>query len=226
MQSSKPLICGREGRSQTLIFTRFNVNWGSPVISIRCKEIEKMWYGVAIQEKKIIAATFSPSGERVLRSLLESLPYDTPFQTAKKSSGFSTKVLEAMKAIFDGKDVRVNRNLDMDHLPSYTRRVLRCVSLIPVGYVTAYGAIAKVVGGSPRAVGQALALNPFLLLIPCHRVVRADLSTGGFSGHGGAKTKRELLMREDRGYGKKTKIEACGKILALFPIKHLRDINP
>ena len=212
--------------AQTLIFTHFNVNWGSPMINLHCKEVDKMWYGVAIEGEKIVAATFSPSEGEVLQRLLESLPYDAPFQTAKKSSRFPTKVLEVMKAIFDGTDVSLSFNLAMDHLPSYTRRVFGCASLIPVGYVTTYGAITKVVGGSPRAVGRALASNPFLLLIPCHRVVRADLSIGGFSGHGGVKTKRELLRREDRGYGKKTEIEAYGKILALFPIKYLRDINP
>ena len=186
------------------------------MISLYHKEIDRMWYALAIEDENIIATTLSLGEEEVLRSLLESLPYDVPFQVAEKPTRFSTKVLEALKAIFDGRDVRVNFSLAMNHLSSYTRRVLECVSLIPVGYVTTYGAVSKVVGGSPRAVGRALASNPFLLLIPCHRVVRADLSLGGY---GGVRTKRELLRREDRGYGKKAKLEVYGKTLALFPIK-------
>lgn len=196
------------------------------MINIHCKEMDETWYGVAIEGEKIIATTFSPSGEEALRRLLESLPYDTPFQMAEKANRLSTRVLEGLKAIFDGKEVTLNFGLTMNNLSSYMCRVLRCTSLIPVGYVTTYGTIAKVVDGSPRAVGRALASNPFPLLIPCHRVVRADLSIGGFSGYGGVKTKWELLSKEDRGYGKETKIEVYGKILALFPIKHLRDINP
>ena len=196
------------------------------MIDVHCKEINRIWFGVAIAGEKIVVTTFSPREEEVLQSLLESLPYDTPFQMVEKLSRFSTKLLETMKVIFEGKDISVDFDLTMNHLPSYTDKVLRCVSLIPVGYVTTYGAIAKVVGGNPRAVGQALASNPFPLLIPCHRVVRADLSIGGFSGHGGVKTKRKLLSREDRGYGKKAKIEAFDKILALFPITYPRDISP
>ena len=196
------------------------------MISLYHKEIDRMWYALAIEDENVIATTLTLSEEEVLRSLLESLPYDVPFQVAEKPTRFSSKVPEALKVIFDGRDVRVNFSLAMNHRSSYTRRVLEGVSLIPVGYVTTYGAISKVVGGSPRAVGRALASNPFLLLILCHQVVRADLGIGGFSGYGGIKTKRELLRREDRGYGKKAKIELYGKTLALFPMKHLRGINP
>ena len=113
------------------------------MINIYYIEIDKMWYGVAIEGETIVATTFSPSEEEVLRSLLESLPYNVPFQMAEKPSRFSTKVLETMKAIFDGKDVPADFGLAINHLPTYTRRVLECVSLIPVGYVATYGAIAK-----------------------------------------------------------------------------------
>jgi len=181
------------------------------MMNIDCKEIDKAWCCVAIEGEKVIATNFSPGEEEVLQSLLESLPYDVPFQIAGKSNRLSNKVLKTMKAIFDGKDVPSNLNLEMDHLSRYTRRVLRCVSSIPVGYVTTYGAIAKVVGGSPRAVGQALASNPFPLLIPCHRVVHADLSIGGFSGYSGAETKQRLLRKEDEGYGNNAKMRYMAK---------------
>ena len=196
------------------------------MINVHCKEINKMWYGVAIEGEKIFATAFSSSEEEVLRSLLESLPYDMPFQMAEKSSRFSTKVLETMKEIFDGKDSSAKFSLAMDHLSSYTRKVLKRVSLIPVGYVTTYGAVAKVAGGSPRAVGQALASNPFPLLIPCHRVVYADFSIGGFSGYGGVKTKREILRREDRDYKKSMQRRVDNKVLSLFSVNlvlHTKD---
>lgn len=54
---------------------------------------------------------------------------------------------------------------------------------IPGGMVSTYGALAARVGrGNARAVGTALSKNPFAPEVPCHRVVRADGSLGGFNG--------------------------------------------
>lgn len=54
---------------------------------------------------------------------------------------------------------------------------------VPPGKTTTYGQIAKKVNcNSARAIGQALRKNPFAPEVPCHRVVKANLSLGGFSG--------------------------------------------
>ncbi len=74
------------------------------------------------------------------------------------------------------------------------RRVLLAVSAIPRGRVTTYGALAKAVGLSPRVVGSNLGRNPYPLLVPCHRVVRSDLTIGGYSY--GRLVKAYILMRE------------------------------
>jgi methylated-DNA-[protein]-cysteine S-methyltransferase len=53
--------------------------------------------------------------------------------------------------------------------------------------------------GSPlasRAVGQAMARNPWLIVVPCHRVLAAGGAMGGFSAPGGITTKRQLLAAE------------------------------
>jgi methylated-DNA-[protein]-cysteine S-methyltransferase len=59
-------------------------------------------------------------------------------------------------------------------------RIYRAVREIPYGMTATYGEIARRVGTSPRAVGQAMARNPTPLVIPCHRVVAAS-GIGGFS---------------------------------------------
>jgi len=183
-----------------------------------------MWYAVAVEDEKVFATNFSSNEKRTLQSLLKSLPYDAPFQIEEKPSSFSTKLLDSLKAIFDGKNVSLSFETATDHLPAYTKRALDCTSQVPVGYVTTYGAIAKVVGGSPRAVGRAEASNPFPLLVPCHRVVRGDFSLGGYGGSSelGIKIKHEILLREDRGYEKPTTIKVNGKALSLFPVKYLQ----
>lgn len=81
---------------------------------------------------------------------------------------------------------------------NFSDAVYAMTSLIPMGKVTTYGAIAKAVGfpGAARAVGQALGANPNPIVVPCHRVVRSDGVLGGYSGGEGPTTKAKLLARE------------------------------
>ena len=190
------------------------------MIYIYHREIGGVWYAAAVGNGKVFATAFSLSERDVLRRLLQSLPYNVPFRIAEKTSRLSAELLKTLKLIFDGKDVSPSFKIAVGHLSSYSRGVLHCVSLIPVGYLTTYGAIAKTVGGSPRAVGRAVASNPFPLLIPCHRVVHADFSVGGYGL--GEKTKENLLRREDRGYEEAARLKIDGEILPLFPVKCLR----
>lgn len=67
---------------------------------------------------------------------------------------------------------------------------------IPAGEVTSYGDIAKALGTAPRAVGGACRANPLPIIVPCHRVIAADGSLGGYSGGKGLETKRKLLKHE------------------------------
>jgi len=64
---------------------------------------------------------------------------------------------------------------------SHHHKVLEALKNIPVGKTRTYGEIAKEIGSSPRAVGNACRHNPVALLIPCHRVVGAN-NIGGFAG--------------------------------------------
>jgi methylated-DNA-[protein]-cysteine S-methyltransferase len=78
-------------------------------------------------------------------------------------------------------------------------RIYRAVREIPYGKTATYGEIARVVGTSPRVVGQAMARNPTPLVIPCHRVVAAT-GIGGFSPD--IEIKELLLAAEKRNRGK------------------------
>ncbi len=88
--------------------------------------------------------------------------------------------------------------LDMDPVPPFHRRVYEAARSIPRGATMTYGALAARAGaaGSARAVGQALARNPFAIIVPCHRVVAAGGRIGGFSANGGITTKHRLLAIE------------------------------
>ncbi|MGH3975793.1 MAG: methylated-DNA--[protein]-cysteine S-methyltransferase [Pseudonocardiaceae bacterium] len=88
--------------------------------------------------------------------------------------------------------------LDMDHVPSFHRRVYRLARTIAPGETVSYGEIAARLGahGSARAVGQALARNPFAIIVPCHRVLATGGKVGGFSANGGTATKLRILSIE------------------------------
>jgi methylated-DNA-[protein]-cysteine S-methyltransferase len=77
--------------------------------------------------------------------------------------------------------------------------------LIAVGYgeTLSYGALAQVLGSSPRAIGQLCARNPFPILVPCHRVLGSGGALGAYSAGDGPKTKSWLLEHE-RQHAKRT----------------------
>lgn len=92
----------------------------------------------------------------------------------------------------------------------FASQIYNYVSKIPAGRVMTYGGIAKALGRpqAARVVGNILKRNPnpfykvkmqsiktlHQKAVPCHRVVRADLKLGGYSG--GMDQKRNLLTKE------------------------------
>jgi len=73
--------------------------------------------------------------------------------------------------------------------------VYTLIQLVPVGKVTTYGSIAKILNIHPRVVGRILAKNERLIEIPCHRVVCSNGEIGGYSG-GSIEFKAKLLKLE------------------------------
>ena len=88
--------------------------------------------------------------------------------------------------------------LDLSVLAPFQRQVFDVVRALPPGRTATYEEIAERLGkpGASRAVGQALGRNPFLIAVPCHRVLAAGGAPGGFSAPGGAVAKQRLLALE------------------------------
>lgn len=88
--------------------------------------------------------------------------------------------------------------LDMRAVPAFHRTIYEHARKVAAGTTTSYGALATALGNPShaRAVGQAMAKNPFVIVVPCHRVMGAKNTAGGFSTHGGLRTKARLLARE------------------------------
>ena len=88
--------------------------------------------------------------------------------------------------------------LDLSAVADFERRVYEVARTIPPGATMTYGEIARRLDApaEARAVGQALGRNPVAIIVPCHRVLGADGSMGGFSAPGGVSTKRRILEIE------------------------------
>ena len=103
---------------------------------------------------------------------------------------------EQLEAFFEGQLKAFDLALDPARTPR--GRALRD-GLIAVGFgeTLSYGALAKLLGSGPRAIGQLCARNPYPIVVPCHRV----LATGGlghYSAGDGVATKQWLLEHERR----------------------------
>jgi methylated-DNA-[protein]-cysteine S-methyltransferase len=87
---------------------------------------------------------------------------------------------------------------DLSRLTEFQRTVLHALAQVPPGTTCTYGELAGRVGKpqAARAIGRAMATNPFPLVYPCHRVVGATGKLTGFSGEGGLKLKERLLRLE------------------------------
>ncbi|MEZ0491052.1 methylated-DNA--[protein]-cysteine S-methyltransferase [Kineococcus sp. TBRC 1896] len=83
---------------------------------------------------------------------------------------------------------------------TFRRSVLLALRRTGFGDRLSYAALAGEVGSprAVRAVGTACARNPVPLVVPCHRVVRSDGSTGQYAGGTGAKSRLLQLERDAR----------------------------
>lgn len=105
---------------------------------------------------------------------------------------------DQLQDYFDGKRTTFQLPLAPQGTP-FRQQVWAALQAIPPGETRSYIDIARTVGcRSARAIGQANGANPIPILIPCHRVVAADGSLGGYSGGEGLATKRYLLALEAR----------------------------
>jgi methylated-DNA-[protein]-cysteine S-methyltransferase len=119
------------------------------------------------------------------------------YQSVKASSCSEINVIaDQVKAFLNGEDIRFSLDMvRLDLCSDFQQNVL----------LAEHGQrIAKHLGNAngARAVGTALAHNPFPIIIPCHRAIRSDGTLGGYQG--GLRMKRALLEMEgilfnDRG---------------------------
>jgi methylated-DNA-[protein]-cysteine S-methyltransferase len=158
---------------------------------------------VAATERGIVAAEWWPDADAFTTAVAHRLSATVVTGgQARRSLDAARPVIETLVA---GRRIdSTTVDVDLSDRPAWDRAVLGAVRRIGWGETASYGEIARMVGSprAARAVGGALGRNPVALLIPCHRIIAADGSIGGYGGFGrdgrlaALERKRHLLLRE------------------------------
>jgi len=142
------------------------------------------------------------------RDLTSELKALNSFKTIKLGSSSSIKMLgEKIQQFLTGKNVKFElESLDFYKCYEVQKRVLLAEYNIPRGWISTYKRIANYLGinNGARVVGNALAKNPFPILVPCHRAIKTNGELGGYQG--GINMKRLLLEMEGIDFSDRGKV--------------------
>ena len=161
-------------------------------------------FRLAATGRGIVAAGWEPDGEAfsaelaarfhapVVRLAEVTPPDDAAALVLRAAIPTFERLLRGEPA--DGTTVQV----DLGDRPAWDQCVLDQVRRVGWGRTASYGDIARRVGAprAARAVGGALGRNPISLLIPCHRIIAADGTLGGYGGTGWIDRDRQLSRKE------------------------------
>jgi methylated-DNA-[protein]-cysteine S-methyltransferase len=88
--------------------------------------------------------------------------------------------------------------LDMDAVPHFSQRVYEFTRTIPRGETRTYNEVARQMRreGTEFSIAQAIAKNPYLVIVPCHRVLENGHYADKIAPNGGTISKRHLLSIE------------------------------
>lgn len=151
---------------------KFSSPLGEILIASRGEEITGLWF---------TGQKYDRAG---LGDVVPAEPENSPALSA---------ALRWLEEYFRGEEPKIEIMLNPEGT-AFQKRVWRELLTIPYGETLSYGALAKRLGSSPRAVGAAVGRNPISLLIPCHRVLGSDGSLTGYAG--GVERKKFLLEQE------------------------------
>ncbi len=154
------------------------------------------WIGAVARDGRVKAVLVHPDPLEIKERFFLVFP-----AAISAGDGVLAEVRRQISEYFNGARTTFDLPLDFTGISPFTALVLRHLSGIPHGSTITYGELAMLVGrpGAARAVGGAMAANPFAIIVPCHRVVGAKGRLTGYSGGEGIATKKWLLGFERGG---------------------------
>lgn len=137
--------------------------------------------GIACDEDKLVKLRLLPNNTDI------KIPADA----------ISQHVAHELSCYFDNPAYTFTQPLGLEGT-EFQQRVWRAISAIPSGKTQTYGALAKKLKTSPRAIGQACKTNPIFIIVPCHRVVAMnDLGGYGDTKQGPQMDIKKWLLRHE-----------------------------
>jgi methylated-DNA-[protein]-cysteine S-methyltransferase len=195
----------------------------SRTVVLHAREVAGRWFGVARAGEGLVATAASSTRARTLGHLLRSLPSGVAHRVADDDrSEIVEKTIALLVDLEAGHEEHKEYSLATELIGEPLAGVLRVAAAIPIGYVTSYGNVAKASGADARDVGRIMASNPLYPIVPCHRVVGADLSLVGYSGSRGKaalRAKLARLARETRGFKTEQDVLVDGRRLRVYPVE-------
>jgi methylated-DNA-[protein]-cysteine S-methyltransferase len=150
------------------------------------------WNKAGITRFQLPTKTVEAAERALLRRAPDAKPGTPTPQVAE--------AVAAVKCYFEGEETDFSGfTLDLGDQDPFFERIYEAARRVGWGHTTSYGALAKELGAGPEAardIGQAMAMNPVALIIPCHRVLAAGGKLGGFFAPGGSAAKRRMLALE------------------------------
>jgi AraC family transcriptional regulator of adaptative response/methylated-DNA-[protein]-cysteine methyltransferase len=146
---------------------------------------------VAVSEKGVFAITIGTNSAVLLSEFQTSFPHAVLSARDPEIQTCICRVIDAIET--PGSSIHVPLDI---HGTEFQKNVWNALRTIPLGTTASYAEIAQRISKpkAMRAVAQACASNQIAVIIPCHRVIRADGSLSGYRW--GAAVKAALLERE------------------------------
>lgn len=147
----------------------------------------------------VIDSPFGRLGIVIAGDALASIDFLPSGRLRAPGAPLARRICRQLAAYFRDPRARFDVPLQLAGTP-FQQRVWRALRAVPSGEVRSYGALARRLRTSPRAVGGACRANPVPIIVPCHRVV-AQSGPGGFMGETrgrGVRIKQRLLAHERR----------------------------
>ncbi len=158
--------------------------------------LDTLW--IASSDKGLLALRFGTNASEFITSLIED------FQNGVQPNIIADdeKLVPYLKALdqyfLHKAHIDPSLPVDFSALTEFQTQILSMIRKIPFGKTTTYGEIAADIDNpnAARAIGQVLKRNPIPIFIPCHRIINADGTIGGYGGVMGSERKIALLKHE------------------------------